>query len=100
MYWNIPALNLLKPVARPLMRQFLGQDRDVLQIAQRGLDRLGRDPGPFQGPIGRAQHRADGLAETRGIRLDILAALFPKLADALQQLRPTRLPPARRGREA
>jgi phenylpropionate dioxygenase-like ring-hydroxylating dioxygenase large terminal subunit len=39
MYWNIPALNLLKPVARPLMRQFLGQDRDVLQIAQRGLDR-------------------------------------------------------------
>ncbi|MFE1601865.1 Rieske 2Fe-2S domain-containing protein [Methylobacterium sp. ID0610] len=39
MYWNVPALNLLKPVARPLMRQFLGQDRDVLQIAQKGLDR-------------------------------------------------------------
>ncbi|MGY2049921.1 Rieske 2Fe-2S domain-containing protein [Methylobacterium sp. JK268] len=39
MYWNMPVLNLLKPLARPLMRQFLGQDRSVLEIAQRGLDR-------------------------------------------------------------
>ncbi|ACA20087.1 Rieske (2Fe-2S) domain protein [Methylobacterium sp. 4-46] len=39
MYWNLPLLNLLRPLARPLMRQFLGQDRDVLQVAQKGLDR-------------------------------------------------------------
>ncbi|MBY0295403.1 MAG: aromatic ring-hydroxylating dioxygenase subunit alpha [Methylobacterium sp.] len=39
MYWNIPALNALKPLARPFMRQFLGQDRDVLETAQKGLDR-------------------------------------------------------------
>jgi phenylpropionate dioxygenase-like ring-hydroxylating dioxygenase large terminal subunit len=39
LYWNMPALNLLKPVARPLMRQFLTQDQQVLQHAQDGLDR-------------------------------------------------------------
>lgn len=39
LYWNIPALNLLKPLARPLMRQFLTQDQQVLQHAQAGLDR-------------------------------------------------------------
>ncbi|WP_298959846.1 aromatic ring-hydroxylating dioxygenase subunit alpha [uncultured Methylobacterium sp.] len=39
MYWNWPLLNAFKPLGRRLMRQFLGQDRDVLQIAQRGLDR-------------------------------------------------------------
>ena len=39
LYWNIPGLNLLKPVARPLMRQFLTQDQQVLQHAQAGLDR-------------------------------------------------------------
>ncbi|WP_246696671.1 aromatic ring-hydroxylating oxygenase subunit alpha [Methylobacterium planeticum] len=39
LYWNMPALNLLKPVARPLMRQFLTQDQQVLQHAQKGLDR-------------------------------------------------------------
>jgi nitrite reductase/ring-hydroxylating ferredoxin subunit len=39
LYWNMPALNLLKPIARPLMRQFLTQDQQVLQHAQAGLDR-------------------------------------------------------------
>ncbi|CAM2990345.1 aromatic ring-hydroxylating oxygenase subunit alpha [Methylobacterium mesophilicum] len=39
LYWSMPALNLLKPVARPLMRQFLTQDQEVLQHAQDGLDR-------------------------------------------------------------
>ena len=39
LYWSMPALNLLKPVARPLMRQFLTQDQQVLQHAQAGLDR-------------------------------------------------------------
>ena len=39
LYWSMPLLNLLKPVARPLMRQFLTQDQQVLQHAQAGLDR-------------------------------------------------------------
>lgn len=39
LYWNMPALNLLKPIAKPLMRQFLTQDQQVLQHAQAGLDR-------------------------------------------------------------
>lgn len=39
LYWNMPALNLLKPIAQPLMRQFLTQDQQVLQHAQAGLDR-------------------------------------------------------------
>jgi len=39
LYWSMPPLNLLKPVARPLMRQFLTQDQQVLQHAQEGLDR-------------------------------------------------------------
>ncbi|GEP01358.1 aromatic ring-hydroxylating oxygenase subunit alpha [Methylobacterium haplocladii] len=39
LYWSMPLLNLLKPLARPLMRQFLTQDQQVLQHAQAGLDR-------------------------------------------------------------
>ena len=39
MYWNWPLLNVARHVMRPLARQFLNQDRDVLQIAQKGLDR-------------------------------------------------------------
>ncbi|MDQ0475070.1 phenylpropionate dioxygenase-like ring-hydroxylating dioxygenase large terminal subunit [Labrys wisconsinensis] len=39
MYWNWPLLNLARYAVRPLVRQFLNQDRDVLEIAQRGLDR-------------------------------------------------------------
>ncbi|KQT11772.1 Rieske (2Fe-2S) protein [Methylobacterium sp. Leaf399] len=39
LYWNMPALSLLKPVAGVLMRQFLTQDQQVLQHAQAGLDR-------------------------------------------------------------
>jgi len=39
LYWSLPALNLLKPIAKPLMRQFLTQDQQVLQHAQAGLDR-------------------------------------------------------------
>lgn len=39
LYWSMPVLNLLKPLARPLMRQFLTQDQQVLQHAQDGLDR-------------------------------------------------------------
>lgn len=39
LYWNIPVLNLFKPLARPLARQFLAQDQMVLQHAQAGLDR-------------------------------------------------------------
>ena len=39
LYWSMPVLNLLKPLARPLMRQFLTQDQTVLQHAQSGLDR-------------------------------------------------------------
>ena len=39
LYWSMPALNLLAPLARPLMRQFLTQDQQVLQHAQEGLDR-------------------------------------------------------------
>ena len=39
LYWSSPALNLVKPLARPLMRQFLTQDQQVLQHAQAGLDR-------------------------------------------------------------
>jgi phenylpropionate dioxygenase-like ring-hydroxylating dioxygenase large terminal subunit len=39
MYWNWPLLNVARYVMRPLARQFLNQDRDVLQIAQKGLDR-------------------------------------------------------------
>ncbi|MGU3538221.1 Rieske 2Fe-2S domain-containing protein [Methylobacterium sp. A54F] len=39
LYWNMPVLNPLKPLARLLMRQFLTQDQQVLQHAQAGLDR-------------------------------------------------------------
>lgn len=39
LYWSMPALNLVRPLARPLMHQFLAQDQQVLQHAQAGLDR-------------------------------------------------------------
>lgn len=39
MYWNVPLLNVARPAVRPLVRQFLDQDRRVLEIAQQGLDR-------------------------------------------------------------
>lgn len=38
-YWNLPGLSLVKPLARPFVRQFLGQDKSVLEAAQEGLDR-------------------------------------------------------------
>ncbi|WP_439814204.1 Rieske 2Fe-2S domain-containing protein [Zavarzinia sp. CC-PAN008] len=37
MYWTMPWLNLLKPVARWLARQFVGQDRAIVTQQQRGL---------------------------------------------------------------
>lgn len=37
LFWTIPWLKLLVPVAKPLMGHFLGQDRDILTRQQRGL---------------------------------------------------------------
>jgi phenylpropionate dioxygenase-like ring-hydroxylating dioxygenase large terminal subunit len=37
MYWTMPWLSALKPVLRPLVRTFLGQDRDIVVKQQRGL---------------------------------------------------------------
>lgn len=37
--WNMPGLTLLKPLGIPLARQFLTQDKDVLELAQAGMDR-------------------------------------------------------------
>jgi phenylpropionate dioxygenase-like ring-hydroxylating dioxygenase large terminal subunit len=37
MYWTMPWLNLMKPVARWLARQFVGQDRAIVTLQQRGL---------------------------------------------------------------
>lgn len=37
--WNVAGLNLLKPLGIPLARQFLNQDKGVLQLAQAGMDR-------------------------------------------------------------
>ncbi len=36
-YWTMPWLSLLKPVARPFVKRFLGQDMRVVQQQQRGL---------------------------------------------------------------
>lgn len=37
--WNVPGLNLVKPLGIPFARQFLNQDRGVLEAAQLGIDR-------------------------------------------------------------
>lgn len=36
-YWTIPWLTLFRPIARPFVRRFLGQDRDVVVKQQAGL---------------------------------------------------------------
>lgn len=36
-YWTMPWLNYLKPVLRPFVRTFLGQDRDIMTKQQEGL---------------------------------------------------------------
>lgn len=36
-YWELPLLNLLKPVLRPIARRFLGQDRTAVVQQQEGL---------------------------------------------------------------
>lgn len=36
-YWTMPWLTLLKPVLRPFVRTFLGQDRDIMAKQQVGL---------------------------------------------------------------
>lgn len=36
-YWTMPWLSLLKPILRPYVKTFLGQDRDVVVKQQRGL---------------------------------------------------------------
>ena len=36
-FWTMPWLSLLKPILRPIARQFLGQDRDAVTKQQRGL---------------------------------------------------------------
>jgi phenylpropionate dioxygenase-like ring-hydroxylating dioxygenase large terminal subunit len=36
-YWTMPWLSVLKPVLRPYVRRFLGQDRDVVVMQQEGL---------------------------------------------------------------
>jgi phenylpropionate dioxygenase-like ring-hydroxylating dioxygenase large terminal subunit len=37
LYWTMPLLSLLKPVLRPFVRKFLGQDRDIMTMQQAGL---------------------------------------------------------------
>ena len=37
MYWTMPWLTVLKPLLRPFIRAFLGQDRDVVAMQQAGL---------------------------------------------------------------
>ncbi len=37
MYWTMPWLSALRPVLRPFVRKFLGQDRDIVVKQQRGL---------------------------------------------------------------
>jgi phenylpropionate dioxygenase-like ring-hydroxylating dioxygenase large terminal subunit len=37
LYWTAPWLSLLKPLLRPFVRKFLGQDRDVMTMQQAGL---------------------------------------------------------------
>lgn len=36
-YWTLPFLTIFKPVARHFLRRFLGQDRDMVNLQQRGL---------------------------------------------------------------
>lgn len=36
-YWTMPFLSILKPVARRFMRNFLAQDRDMVDLQQQGL---------------------------------------------------------------
>jgi len=36
-FWTLPWLSALKPLLRPIARTFLGQDRDVVVMQQRGL---------------------------------------------------------------
>src|SRR5581483_5778366 len=36
-YWPTPLLSLLKPLLRPYVRAFLGQDRDVMVRQREGL---------------------------------------------------------------
>lgn len=36
-YWTMPLLTLIKPIARPFMRAFLKQDRDMVNLQQKGL---------------------------------------------------------------
>ncbi|MGB5950726.1 MAG: aromatic ring-hydroxylating dioxygenase subunit alpha [Parvibaculum sp.] len=36
-YWTLPVLSVAKPVLRRFMRAFLGQDRDMVNLQQRGL---------------------------------------------------------------
>ncbi|MBV1885692.1 MAG: aromatic ring-hydroxylating dioxygenase subunit alpha [Parvibaculaceae bacterium] len=36
-YWNMPFLSLLKPIVRPFIKVFLGQDRDMVNLQQEGL---------------------------------------------------------------
>ena len=38
-YWTAPWLSLLKPLLRPFVRAFLGQDRDIMTKQQIGLQR-------------------------------------------------------------
>lgn len=37
LYWTMPWLSLIKPIARPFVKAFLGQDRKVVVQQQRGL---------------------------------------------------------------
>jgi phenylpropionate dioxygenase-like ring-hydroxylating dioxygenase large terminal subunit len=37
LYWTAPWLSLLKPLARPFVRAFLRQDRDIMTMQQEGL---------------------------------------------------------------
>ena len=36
-YWTAPWLSALKPLLRPYARAFLRQDRDIMELQQRGL---------------------------------------------------------------
>ncbi|HUZ75500.1 MAG TPA: aromatic ring-hydroxylating dioxygenase subunit alpha [Stellaceae bacterium] len=36
-YWTLPWLGALKPLLRPFVRAFLGQDRDIMTLQQAGL---------------------------------------------------------------
>ncbi|WP_026597159.1 aromatic ring-hydroxylating dioxygenase subunit alpha [Methylobacterium sp. 77] len=74
LYWNMPVLNLLTPLARPLMRQFLTQDQQVLQHAQAGLDRkptmvlFGQSDLPSQWYFRLKREALQAARETRSFR--------------------------------